>query len=430
MNTFLIVLIAYLPFQLALNPSAGIDLASIRVLILGAFFVWLAEGLRRRRLVVKKNMQTGLIITFLFLSLLSGLVARNTDWSGRKLLFLFSIFPVYFVASQIINSRGKILKAVRAIVISATAAATIGLAQFLSQFFFGLEVVYKFWADHIIEPFLGKTFAAAVLENPSWLVNVSGKTYLRATATFPDPHMFSFFLGLVIPLALALAVLSDKKLFYGLAAAILLLADAATFSRGGYLGLFAGLVLAVIFAWPKLKKAPKILAAGLAVILAAILLIPNPVSQRYFSSFDLKEGSNEGRIEMWQKASKIILENPLSGVGIGNYPLEIRPEAVYRDPIYAHNTYLDIAAESGVLSALAFLGILIFATRSLLKKGREGLIFLAGAMSLTIFAIHSLVETAIYSPVVLTLFLFIVSFSNNEGKGEPNKSAGAEILSQ
>ncbi|PJA87016.1 MAG: hypothetical protein CO141_01700, partial [Candidatus Moranbacteria bacterium CG_4_9_14_3_um_filter_42_9] len=217
---------------------------------------------------------------------------------------------------------------------------------------------------------------------------------------------------------------------YGLAAAILLLADAATFSRGGYLGLFAGLVLAVILAWPKLKKTPKILAAGLSVILASILIIPNPVSQRYFSSFDLKEGSNEGRIEMWQKATKVILKNPLSGVGIGNYPLEIQPGATYRDPIYAHNTYLDIAAESGVLSALAFLGILIFATRSLLKKGREGLIFLAGAMSLTIFAIHSLVETAIYSPVVLTLFLFIVSFSNRAGKNEPDKNVGGEILSQ
>ncbi|MEK7598131.1 MAG: O-antigen ligase family protein [Patescibacteria group bacterium] len=428
MDTFLIVLIAYLPFQLALNPSAGIDLASIRVLILGAFFVWLAVGLRKKRLVVKKNIQTGLVITFLFLNVLSLLVARNTDWSSRKLLFLFSIFPVYFVASQAVNKREKILKASQTIVFSATAAATVGLVQFFAQFLFGLESVYKFWADHVIEPFLGKTFAAAVLQNPSWLVNISGKTYLRATATFPDPHMFSFFLGLVIPLALALAVLSEKKIFYSLALVILLLADAATFSRGGYLGLFAGLVLAITLSWPRLKKVPKVLAAGLAVLLAVILIIPNPVSKRYFSSFDLKEGSNEGRMEMWQKAVSIALNNPLNGVGIGNYPLEIKPGASYRDPIYAHNTYLDIAAETGILSTLAFLGILIFAIKSFLKKSRESLIFLASAISLTIFAIHSLVETAIYSPVVLTLFLIIVSFSNAEEKNKPDKNFGAYVL--
>lgn len=301
-------------------------------------------------------------------------------------------------------------------VFSGTLVAAFGLVQFFSQFLFGLEKVYRFWADYIAVPFLGKSFSEAVLQNPSWLVNISGQTYLRATATFPDPHMFSFFLGMIIPFAFALLFLSNRKIFYGIASVILLLADAATFSRGGYLGLFAGLVLALILSWNKLEKSYKLSIILLALISVTILIIPSPVSQRYFSSFNLNEGSNKGRIETWRKAEEVIFDNPLIGVGIGNYPLEIKPTADYREPIYAHNAYLDIAAETGILNSLVFIGILTTAISTFFKKSRKNLLFLAGAISLVIFSIHSLVETAIYSPVVLTLLLIIISFSNQNEK--------------
>src|SRR3990172_9087211 len=181
MFNFIIFLIFYLPFQIALNPSEGIDLASIRVLILGIFLIWLAEGLKKKSIYIGKNIQAGLIVTFLFINLLFLAVTRNTDWSGRKLLFLFSIFPVYFVASSLFQKPEKIIKAAKVMVFSGTLVAAFGLIQFFSQFLFGLEKVYKFWADYIAIPFLGKSVSEAVLQNPSWLVNISGQTYLRAT---------------------------------------------------------------------------------------------------------------------------------------------------------------------------------------------------------------------------------------------------------
>lgn len=418
MEKLLIFLMLYLPFQLALNPSAGVDLASIRILILAIFFLWLAQGLKNRNIFIKKNLQTGLIIAFLFINLISLVVAKNTDWSIRKLLFLFSIFPIYFVAVPFFNSKEKMLKATKALVLGGTLVASAGLVQFFLQFLFGLEKVYNFWANYIVVPFLGKSFSQAVLQNPSWLVNISGQTYLRSTATFPDPHMFSFFLGMIIPLALALMYLTKRKIFYGIAFIVLLLADAATFSRGGYLGLFAGAIFSICLFWNRLKNSQKLSVIVFATLLTTILIIPNPISQRYFSSFNLKEGSNKGRLDMWDKAREVIMDHPIIGVGIGNYPLEIKPAANYREPIYAHNAYLDIAAETGIFNALIFIGILFAAIRSFLKKSGENIIFSAGAASLVIFSIHSLVETAIYSPVVLTLLLLIISFSGLEEKYE------------
>jgi O-antigen ligase len=230
--------------------------------------------------------------------------------------------------------------------------------------------------------------------------------------------MFSFFMGLIIPFALVLFILDNRKFLWGTSFILLLLADAATFSRGGYLGLFAGLIIALIFVWNKLKRTYKLTAVVFLAFLILVLAVPNPVSRRYFSSFNLKEGSNKGRIETWQKAGAVILNHPLTGVGIGNYPLEVKPSADYREPIYAHNAYLDIAAETGVVNAIVFLGVLGAAFISFFKKRKESLLFLGGAASLVIFSVQSLVETAIYSPVVLTLLLIIIGISNLEEKYE------------
>ncbi|KKR21826.1 MAG: O-antigen polymerase [Candidatus Moranbacteria bacterium GW2011_GWA2_39_41] len=413
-NIFLLILL-YLPFQLALNPVSGVDLASIRVLILALFFVWLAQGLKKKSIQLNNNLQTWLVASFLFLNLFSALVARNSDWSVRKLLFLFSIFPIYFVASQLISSRERLYKVVRVIVVSASGIAVIGIVQFLLQFAIGWKSTFAFWAKFVIMPFLGSSFGEAVLKNPSWLVNIGGQTYLRATSLFPDPHMLAFYLGLSLPLAFWLMLYTDKrKKLAMLGCCLILIADLLTFSRGGYIGLSFGLIFVGIFFWKKIEHKYKIVTAGVLLAGLLIMLVPSPISQRFVSSFDLQEGSNQGRLAMWEKATEVIAQHPLLGVGIGNYSLEVNPTATYRNSIYAHNTYLDIAVETGIVNMLVWLGILLVTGLGFLQKSKHENLFFFGAISLVIFSVHSLVETAIYSPVVLTLFLIIISFYNVE----------------
>jgi len=407
-----LILCILLPFQIALNPTEGVDLASVRIFVLLLFFSCLAEGLKNKKLKIPFNIRTGLIFSFLFLNTFSVFVARNSDWSIRKLMFLFSIFPIYFVAVYLINSKKRLVTATKWIVSGGTLVAFLGIAQFLAQFVFGLERVYKFWADHIIVPFLGKTFALAVLQNPSWLVNISGKTYLRSTATFPDPHMLSFFLGIILSLALTLFLVEKKKFFYGSISLVLVIADMLTFSRGGYLGIAIGIIFLVVFFWKRIDLRMRIIFIAICFLVGLISTIPNPISGRYASIFNLREGSNMGRIEIWQKTLSIIENKPWIGVGIGNYSLEIKPTAAYREPFYAHNTYLDIAAETGVGNAFVWIGILFLFWRAFKRKAQKEVFFLGPALAIVIFATHSLVETAIYSSTVLVLFLIVLSFSN------------------
>jgi O-antigen ligase len=414
-----ILIVLYLPFQLALNPATGVDLASIRVLIILLFAFWLAQGLKRKNIQIKNNLQTWLIISFLFLNTFSILVAKNSDWSIRKLLFLFSIFPIFFVASQLISTKNRALRVVNVLVGSATVIAGIGILQFLLQFLLGLDAVYDIWANFVISPFLGTSLSEAVLKNPSWLVNISGQTYLRATSLFPDPHMLAFYLGLSLPLAGGLWF-SDKSRKWLIISSfnLILIADLLTFSRGGYMGLFAGLIFLGLFFSKNIFQKYKKIVILVFCLGVAFIIIPSPISQRFFSSFNVKEGSNQGRMVMWEKAVAVALAHPLMGVGIGNFPLEVKATATYREPIYAHNTYLDIAVETGLVNMLVWVGILATTMCGFWKKTKKDNFFLATLVSLVIFSTHSLVETAIYSPVVLTLFLIIISLYNLKTENE------------
>lgn len=417
MFNLILLLCLYLPFQVALNPAESVDLASVRVFILIMFFLWLAFGLKHKKIIIVSTAQSLFITSFLFISFISIFAARNTDWGERKLLFLFSIFPLYFVASGVLGSRQKALKAIKYLLISGTAVAAIGILEFLGQFIFGLKSIYALWANFIIPPFLGKSFSIAVLANPSWLVNISGSTYLRATSLFPDPHMFSFYLGLLAPLALGM-FLKTRRAGYLVSFFVLIIADILTFSRGGYLGIFMGILALFLLSWKKISKGYRIATVILVIASFIILAIPGPISSRFFSSFDLKEGSNAGRIEMWTKAWEVVSDHPFLGVGIGNYPLEVKASADYREPIYAHNTYLDIAAEMGILAALFWMAILIWTFLAFIKMSRQDILFLYAAVSLVVFAAHSFFETGIYSPVVLALFLIIISFANGKTENE------------
>jgi putative inorganic carbon (HCO3(-)) transporter len=69
------------------------------------------------------------------------------------------------------------------------------------------------------------------------------------------------------------------------------------------------------------------------------------------------------RMAHWQAAVGMFTDHPWLGVGIGNYPVAYPQYAVgrWRDPLgHAHNYYLNIAAEAGIVGLGAYL--LLFGT--------------------------------------------------------------------
>jgi O-antigen ligase len=404
-----LIFCALLPFQFALNPVSGIDLAVVRVylplLLLGyTFFV-----AKKDFLVIFKNKLSVTIIIFLLFTSFSLFFSHNLSWSLRKIGFLYSLFPAYFLALCLLTTPIRKRLAIIALVLGASILALLGISQFILQFIFGINTIYAFMATYCAPFFLGHSFSQAVLTYPSWLVNSNGITYMRASAIFPDPHMFSYYLGMLIPWSLALWATSThyKKLFFS-SALLLLFADIFSFTRGGYIALIAGAVIALPFVS---RKVANKIVLGICIIIFLFFIAPhNPVASRLTSSFDPLEGSNQGRLNNWQQALVIIKNNPL-GVGVGSYSLAVKPTAQYREPIYAHNVYLDIASELGIQTVALFIFLLYTASRNFFLLSKNTPFFLAGISSLTIFSVHSLVENPMYSVHVLPLFLIILALS-------------------
>lgn len=405
----LLVFCALLPFQFALNPRAGFDLAITRVFIPLLLLGWITVKLKDKKPLFARDKTAYLFITFLLFATLSLFFSHNPFWSLRKLFFLFSIIPIYFIAASLLNTHIKKRFVIVSLVGGATVLAIIAIIQFVAQFIFGIDPVYAFLAHNITPYFLGNSFSQSVLTYPSWLVNAGGITYLRAIAIFPDPHMLSYYLGMLIPWSIALWATSRKysRLFF-FSTIFLTIADVYTFTRSGYLALIAGAIVIL----PLVSKAiiMKIIIA-IAVLTFLFIITPSiPVAGRFTSSFDVNEGSNQGRISNWQQAISIIKNHPF-GVGIGMYSLAVDPTADYRKPIYAHNLYLDIAAELGIITTIIFIVIIFTALYSFWNAAKREPFFVAGVSSITIFSIQSLVETPLYSVHVLTLFLIILALS-------------------
>lgn len=403
-----------LPFQFALAPVAGIDLPFSRVLTPIMFAFWLAYSLARRDLRLPSGVLAISLLLFLVFNVFPIPFSERPDWAVRRVSFLLSylpLFPVFFFLAREYGSEGVRMMLVP-FVAGAGVAGFIGLFQFSSQFVLGTAPAFHLWTDSILPFFLGPGFAAAVSEYPSLLVNIGGMTILRASAFFPDPHIMGFYMGLALPAAYALfrsTTLPSSRAVWGTVFVTIAIADLLTFSRGAYVGLFTG-GLTVFFLVPSSeygagRKALSVIAT--ISILFLVFAFDNPVSDRFLSIFSREDGSNEGRVAMFIEAFDRINDRPF-GYGPGNYPLAVKPTAEYREPIYAHDLFLDIATEGGIIAASAFLIAIVSGFVFLIRRSSRDIVPLSAAVSLGVFFGHALFETPLYSVHILpALMLFL-----------------------
>jgi len=433
----LIGLIFYLPFQIALNASESVDLASSRIFIIILFLVWLVKALAQKKLNIPDKPAAWLLAIFLGLAALSVYFSIDQERSVIRLLFYLSIFPLYFVAAAYLNSTAKIIKTVYLLLFSAVLTSLIGLIQFLSQFVFGIDAIMNFWSKNIAYLFYGQSFGKAVVANPSWLVNIGGETFFRAISFFPDPHMFAFYLGLVAPIALSMALFSgvlnfsfwQKFLLYA-CNAILFLALGLTFSRAGYVGAFFGIIAIVFWGWNFFGKRIKFTVIMFFLIGAmALFNSSNQIVARFFTSFNPAEGSNSERLLNWRQAVKTIENYPIAGAGVGVYAEAINARALSRSAITAHNTYLDIAAEMGLPALLVWIILLISTIKnlSLILKSKNRELSKEKAIALGLigvfvwFSAQMVFDTAIYSPTLLAMLMVYLAIAGNLEKASAIK---------
>ena len=140
-------------------------------------------------------------------------------------------------------------------------------------------------------------------------------------------------------------------------------AVAVTFDRAAYLGLF---VAAIAIA---ARAGRRYLMLALAVAAAAAL---HPgVRGRFVTSFS--PAANADRVFIWSRATEIIADHPLRGIGFGNYQ---RVCGAYYDRVdpafpmrtWAHNLELSTLAETGPFGLAAILWLFVAAAVALWRS--------------------------------------------------------------
>ena len=168
------------------------------------------------------------------------------------------------------------------------------------------------------------------------------------TAFFKHPNSFAAYLILVMPLVVTFLLFAGRKVF---TSALFILSSVSlilTFSRGAFLG--GGSALMLIGAYAR-----KTIVIVLLVICALlVLLFPGQVAERAGTI-----SKTTWHLPIWREPVKILKDNPFLGIGVGLYS-EIAPryKAVEYGGVYPHNSYLHLAAETGVFGILAFLWVL------------------------------------------------------------------------
>ena len=189
----------------------------------------------------------------------------------------------------------------------------------------------------------------------------------RVQSYFDNPNPFGEFLVMLLPLTLALAVCSNRKRGKVAAAGVFVVGLAAllmTYSRAGWVGFALSVALMVLYLRPAL------IPPLIALCVVAIPFLPSAVWTRILTIANFNDTTTSSRFPLYEAALNLIRRAPLDGAGLGSDVVRqyIKDFRLYHGSapfVHAHNLYLQVAIETGLVGAAAFLAS-IFAT---VKRG-------------------------------------------------------------
>lgn len=237
----------------------------------------------------------------------------------------------------------------------------------------------------------------------------------KITAAFKAPNDFGTYLATALPLPLALIAfnVTDWKKKSGLLVLSLLLATCLlfTFSRGAWLAFLAGFLFLFVFAGGKRF----VIALVILVLLASmtVLFAPPMIKDTLNSSAKLgSDVSSIDRLLIWKTGWRMFLDRPVFGHGLNTFMsvFEKYKPSGYSWIVYAHNCFLQMAAETGIIGLLVFLwfcvSIFIRALSNFFSASDRFLKAVAIGTAACIIATltNSLVDTNLYSLPLAVLF--------------------------
>jgi len=184
----------------------------------------------------------------------------------------------------------------------------------------------------------------------------------RAAGPLGDANDFAFFLVAAVPLALALRSYGRRRLWTA-CALVSLAAIAGSLSRGAALGLAVVTVWAVLGGHIKARTAAWSAAFVVVALVLVALLVPALVTEKVEAKNKVAATNVDERKIRWLVTAEMAADYPVLGIGPGGFRTHYDRYVGDRDPNpihelkVAHQMYLEVAAELGLLGLVAFLAI-------------------------------------------------------------------------
>ncbi len=400
-SALLIVLTTFLPITLDktigdtghLGGAPGYIVSAFDIVLVTLYFMWILEMVRERKFKIRFNPLVTASFVFLITSgLVSMIFARMPSLSLYELIEIFKMYLAFLYISNNVRSRKELDLVVTVLI--------VGLA---------------------FEGFLG--FLQHRFSEPFWPTFMGGAGWIgsRVKGTWMSSNDFSWYLTFVMPVSFGLLFSSIKGRYKLLCIVAFVLGGGAliwTRSRGGWLSFAFSLVFVMFMMLMKMKGKQKIMRVFLAFFVTFLLvspLYPKLYTKVYSRVFGNDRGSAESRLPQFKMAIDMMLDNPVTGVGLNNYTEVMKDyditeegiETITRFPV--HNIYLHVGAELGVVGLLAFVTFLMVI---FLEGFRQAIVgdsyssYLVVGMlgGVVAFLLHGVVDTASLGN---KLFLFV-----------------------
>ena len=208
---------------------------------------------------------------------------------------------------------------------------------------------------------------------------------LRVYGTFDQPNPYAGYINITLSIMIALALLArtmSTRILAGAAALILATAEYLSQSRGGQIAIAVAIIFIIALGMPRLRA---LVGAGFIGVLAIIAAyLAGKIPEHYllpilrilglvhisFTAPSIQDYSTAERLAHWIAGINMFIDHPFTGVGIGAYGDAYAPYhvTIFVNSLgHAHNYYINMAAETGIIGLTAFI---LFLTAVFVTSGR------------------------------------------------------------
>jgi O-Antigen ligase len=395
------------------------DLAQIMVLAL--ILLWGAKAIFEKRIsfcYTRADVFLSVFMIFVIVSTLFSSVKHSSLVGLRQFSSYFLLY--YFFLNNLDDRRQRRIFGY----IFLSAAGVIGLYG-VYQYVWGFDRivadVYSWAPPHLVG---------------DYLIRIAGR---RVFSTFVYPNALAGFLLLALPVGAmtAISFFRDKEKLnrYGrlVLVGVMLAATIVSFvlsgSKGGAICLAVTVFAGILILWRKSNLSSKwVIIIITAAIAGVVVFISTPGGKALVKAgkFTFSE-----RVSYWKAGIRMVAAKPVFGHGANSFK---DLYTIYKDPFAnpvknAHNNYLQLAVETGIAGAVAFvlfwLSIIFFAGRKIRSIPKEGgmtgeksLLIIGPFLGLVGFLIHGVVDFDLYVPSITMTAIFFAAIIVKEAGAE------------